>query len=384
MRPAPGTRAAHDVRLTHLDEAALADLSAGAVLLATGGGGDPHVAQLNALRAVREHGPVRLLPVSALADDALVAAIGGSGAPVVELELLPTVENTVAALAVFEEHLGRRVDALVSFEVGGANSLIPIIAAAVRNVPVVDGDGMGRALPEAQMMTYALAGVPPTPAIAYDYAGNAVTFTTSDTATYERHVRALAAKMGGLITTIEHPMSGAQLKRCIVPDTISFSIELGRVLRGHGDARGKFGALAALFRRSPYGPLCHVQTGKVADYRSRTVGGFDVGGVLIESFAPGWAPLRIDVKNEFLLARRGDDVVACVPDLIMLVDLETGAPINAERLRYGQRVAVLAAGCPPHYLTPAALQVVGPKCFGFDLDHIPLAELTHLHQPLGG
>ncbi|HBK17823.1 MAG TPA: DUF917 domain-containing protein, partial [Gammaproteobacteria bacterium] len=39
------------------------------------------------------------------------------------------------------------------------------------------GDGMGRALPEAQMMTYAIAGVAPTPAVGVDYAGNVVTFT---------------------------------------------------------------------------------------------------------------------------------------------------------------------------------------------------------------
>ena len=367
-----------------VDADALADLSAGAVLLATGGGGDPYVAQLNALRAVREQGPVQLLPAADLEDDALVAAIGSSGAPVVELELLPSVESIQQALAAFEDHLGRQVDALVSFEVGGANSLIPIIAAAGRNLPVVDGDGMGRALPEAQMMTYALAGVPPTPAVACDYAGNLVTFATSDTATYERHVRALSTKMGGLITTVEHPMSGAQLKRCVVPDTLSFSIELGRVLRRAGDARQKFAPLSALFRRSIYGPLRHIQTGKVVDHSSRTLGGFDVGAVLIEPFAADWGALRIEVKNEYLAAWRGEQLVACVPDLIMLVDFETATPINAERLRYGQRVMVFGVGCPRHYRTPEALKVVGPRCFGFDFDHVPLADLAHLHQPLDG
>ena len=367
-----------------LDADALEELSAGAVLLATGGGGDPYMAQLNARRALLENGPVQLLPAAALDDDALVAAIGSSGAPVVDLELPQSVEMIQQALKAFEDHLGRQVDALVSFEVGGANSLIPIIAAAGRGIPVVDGDGMGRALPEAQMMTYAIAGVAPTPAIAYDYAGNVVTFATSDTATYERHVRALSTKMGGLITTVEHPMSGAQLKTCIVPDTLSFSIELGRALRRRQeDAHRKFTSLNALFRRSIYGPLRHIQTGKVVDCSSRTVGGFDVGAVLIEPFASDWNALRIDVKNEFLVAWRGDEVATSVPDLIMVVDFETAMPINAERLRYGQRVTVFGVGCPAHYRTPQALDVVGPRCFGFDFDFTPLADLERLHQPLG-
>ena len=66
--------------------------------------------------------------------------------------------------------------------------------------------------------------------------------------------------------------------------------------------------------------------------------------------------------------------MASVPDLIVLVDYETGTPINAERLRYGQRVAVFAVGCPAFYRTPRALAVVAPRCFGFDVDYVPLED----------
>jgi DUF917 family protein len=52
------------------------------------------------------------------------------------------------------------------------------MAAAVRGLPVIDGDGMGRAFPEAQMMSYAISGVKPTPALAMDYAGNTALFDT--------------------------------------------------------------------------------------------------------------------------------------------------------------------------------------------------------------
>ena len=237
-----------------LDVEHLDDLSLGAVFLATGGGGDPYIPQLLTAQALKEYGPVDVVSVETLDDDAHVVALGGVGAPTVSLELLPSVDEAANALRAYEGHTGEAVDAIVSFEIGGGNSLLPIMAAAGRNIPVIDGDGMGRALPEAQMMTYAIAGAKPTPAVSYDYEGNVATFSTKDTLTYERHIRSLALASGGMITTVEHPMSGAFLKKSIIADTVSFSIELGRTLREHrGNAHSILPELRRTFENSLYG-----------------------------------------------------------------------------------------------------------------------------------
>ncbi len=360
----------------------LQDLSAGAVFLATGGGGDPYVSYLLTHQVLTACGPVDLIPASELDDEAYVVTIGDVGAPSVSLELLPSIDDPERALRAFEKHVGRRVDAVVSFEVGGGNSMVPIMAAAGCGIPVIDGDGMGRALPEAQMMTFPIAGVAPTPALGIDYAGNIVTFQTDKTATYERHVRSITQAMGGMITTVEHPMTGAQVKSSIVPGTISFAIELGRILREYrGNAQRIFEPLSEAFRGSLYGEMHHIYTGKVVDYASAVVGGFDVGEAIIESFTGDVAPLRLNVKNEFLVARIADQVVASVPDLITVLDYETSTPINAERLRYGQRVTVYGIGCPDYYRQQKALAVVAPRCFGFDFDFVPIEHLRQAHQP---
>lgn len=55
-----------------------------------------------------------------------------------------------------------------------------------------------------------------------------------------------------------------------------------------------------------------------------------------------------------------------VPDLIVVLDADSGEAISTEMLRYGQRVAVLALPCHPLLRSPEALDVVGPKGFGFD------------------
>ena len=55
-----------------------------------------------------------------------------------------------------------------------------------------------------------------------------------------------------------------------------------------------------------------------------------------------------------------------VPDLIVILDAETSTPINAERLHYGQRVAVLAIGAPASIKLRRHSLLPKPRCFGID------------------
>lgn len=360
-------------RISHTD---IADLCMGSVFLATGGGGDPYISQVLVTEALKKHGPVDLLPLQALPDDALVVAVGEVGAPSISLEQLPVGDECLAVIDRFEEFTGRRITHLTSFEVGGANSVIPLIAAAARGIPLIDGDGMARALPEAQMMTFAIEGVRPSPAVAVDYSGGCVFFDVKDALLYERQIRNFAMAMGGMVFSAEHPMTAEEARRAIIPGTLSFALGLGRLLRRHGgNAAGVEAPLRNLFASSDYGEFRRIYTGKVVDIQRKTVGGFDVGEAIIESTIHELPPLTLSIKNEFLLATVGDAVVASVPDLITMVDHETSAPINAERVHYGQRVTVFAIGCPPHYRTEKALRVVAPRAFGFACDYRPLEEL---------
>jgi len=368
--------------MAKLGSESLTDLSVGAVFLATGGGGDPHVAQLIAQRALETHGPVELLAPEDLADDAYVVALGGVGAPTVSLELLPSIHEAANTLQEFENRVGKKIDAVVSFEIGGGNSLIPIVAAAVMGIPVIDGDGMGRALPEAQMMTYPISGVSPTPAIATDYRGVVTEFDTTDIMEFERQIRQCALSSGGMVTSAEHPMTGRQLKDSIVPGTITFSIALGRILREHrGNAHRIYEPLSELFASSIYGDLFHLYTGKVVDSTTRIVGGYDIGEATIAPFDGAGAPLHISIKNEYLVAQIDGRTVASVPDLITILDYETSTPINAERLRYGQRVSVYGIGCPKFYRTTRALEFVAPRCFGFEIEYQPIELLNRDANP---
>ena len=81
----------------------LEDLSAGAVFLATGGGGDPYVAKLATYNLLTELGPAEMIAVEDLDDDAFVVAVGNVGAPTVSLELLPSVQDPAKVVVEFEK-----------------------------------------------------------------------------------------------------------------------------------------------------------------------------------------------------------------------------------------------------------------------------------------
>src|SRR6516164_11377139 len=134
-----------------MSELALDDIEAlavGAWILGTGGGGSPYLGLLNMRRLYAEGHRVWLMPAAELADDDWIAAVSNMGAPLVGQERLTDSRTIARAVALMEEHIGARFRGIMSLEIGGGNSIQPLIAAAHLKRPVIDSDMMGRAYPE--------------------------------------------------------------------------------------------------------------------------------------------------------------------------------------------------------------------------------------------
>lgn len=72
-----------------------------------------------------------------------------------------------------------------------------------------------------------------------------------------------------------------------------------------------------------------------------------------------------------------------MPNLIMMVDTDSGYPVNTDEIRYGLRVSVLAAACAPLIRTPQALEFVGPKAFGYpDVEYVEISEYVEYDSVL--
>jgi DUF917 family protein len=77
-------------------------------------------------------------------------------------------------------------------------------------------------------------------------------------------------------------------------------------------------------------------------------------------------------QNENLIALKDGVPVATVPDLITVLDSETGDPITTEYLRYGFRVVVVGMPCADAWRTEAGLALAGPSAFGYDIEFVPI------------
>lgn len=337
-------------------------IATGAGILGTGGGGNPYYGQLHLLRLLREGAQVRLAAAGELPDDALCVCVGGMGAPTIGIEKVRRGDEPLVALRALEAHTGQQAGYLISGEIGGSNGLWPMVIAAQTGLPVIDGDGMGRAFPELQQNTFSIYGVRCTPAAIADVKHNVALFDNlDDTVTLERYARAVTIQMGGSSGYAFPLMTGRQVKDVAVTGTVTLSCRVGRAVaearRGHTDP------IAAILAHTGGEVLFR---GKVTDVDRRMVAGFARGRLKLDTLDPGLGTaLEIDLQNEYLIARRDGAVAAVVPDLICLVDLETGQPVTTEIVRYGLRVAVLRVPAPELLRTPEALRVVGPAAFGY-------------------
>lgn len=349
----------------------LESLAIGAGILGTGGGGNPYLGKVHAQLLLREGGSIQVVDPSEVADDALITSVGFMGAPVVSVERVKRGDEPLVALRALERHIGRRFDYVIPGEIGGSNSTAPMAVGAQAGLPIVDGDGMGRAFPELQMDTFSIYGIPAAPGAIADPRGHVALFDGFDDAlVLERYARSVTIGMGGSAGYAFPVMTGAEMKRTVVGGTISLAIEVGEAV------------LAA--RRGDHQPVAAVLdvtggvrlfTGKIVDVERRLVGGFARGILKIEGTdADQGRLLTIDFQNENLIARTQDgEILAVVPDLICLVDADTAEPITTELLRYGLRTEVIGIPAPVELKTPEALAVVGPGAFGYpDVPFVPL------------
>ncbi len=347
-------------------------LSIGAAVLGTGGGGDPYLGKLMAIQAIKEKGPVPLIEVDDLDDDDWVIPTAMMGAPAVLLEKLPNGQEPENAFNIVQSVLGKKAVATMSLEAGGINSTIPVYAAARLGVPLVDADGMGRAFPEIPMVSFSIGGVPASPMICVDEKGNQALLQTIDNAWVERLSRAVTVAMGLASIIGLYVMNGKALKRTAIRGTISLCIEIGRAII-EANQRNE-NALESILKITNGFAIFE---GKLVDVQRELSTGFVRGKAVFEGIGDDKGKtFEMRFQNENLIGFIDGKPCAMVPDLITVLDLESGAPITTETLRYGQRVTIIGMPCAPIWRTEAGLKQVGPRYFKYDLDYVPIEELV--------
>ncbi len=347
------------------------DIALGAALLGAGGGGDPYIGKLVAIGAVQACGPVTLLDPEEVPDDALLVPIAMMGAPTVLMEKATGGDEYRVLYETVSAFFGRPVFAFMPMEAGGVNSMLPIAAAARLGLPLVDCDGMGRAFPELQMVTFTIGGASATPMALVDEKGNSTIFRTVTNKWTEELARAVTMACGGSVSISLYPMDGKMMKSYGVHGIITRSETLGSAIRRVKEAADQTPEEAFLSITGGF----RLFRGKIGDVRREVRGGFNFGKVVLEGIGEYRGKTgAVEFQNENLTASVEGELLATTPDLICLVDTETFIPVPTDALKYGKRVMVVGLPCFPLWRTPEGLALVGPRYFGVDTDYIPLEE----------
>ena len=346
-----------------LDASNLPKLARGCAVLGGGGGGDPQIALVMSLLAVQRNGSVLVVDTDELDDEGLVMPCGLIGSPTVTLEKIWSGDEGAALREAVESIWKRPVAAIKCYEIAGSNGLLPVAWAANLRLPILDADGMSRAFPEMQQQTMHLAGVSASPLVIVDEHGNRVRLDTVTNQWAERLARRVVATFGGVAAATLYQMPVAQARSAVSRGSLSRALTIGEALSNSAaePVQALIDAVGAV----------ELLSGKVIAVERRSMGGFARGFAAIEGAgAHGGAVLRLELQNEALVALRDGEVVATVPDIISVLDSYTGDAIGTERLGYGQNVSVVSLRSDPAWKTDEALEVAGPRAFGYDLPYV--------------
>jgi len=339
----------------------------GLAIFGTGGGGSPEWGAA-IMRNDFVHGRrPQIVSLDAISDSATVVS-GGIMGSVKKLEEFGTDAimahweqqfELEAVTRVMEGILGKKIDHMVPFEVGGLNTPVVLSLGARMGFPIIDGDALGRSAPETQMTSFIGHGISLTPMPLIDYCGNVVIVQSATNPTYPDQLgRWVVSNGGGLGANNHYLMTGRQAKQAIVPGTISSALRLGWAVLGA--------------RKSGENPVDTIATqlngkrlfaGRIERLEEEEKLGFYFTIATLrgrEAFQGQTAKLVI--KNETMLLEVNGNQRAIFPDLVLLLEPGTGRGIMSIQLRPGMEVALVGVPCHPR-LREAIRSEVGAKSF---------------------
>nr|XP_019001047.1 hydantoinase [Kwoniella mangroviensis CBS 8507]OCF64508.1 hydantoinase [Kwoniella mangroviensis CBS 8507] len=376
-------------------------ISTGCYILGTGGGGNPHNVYLALREMFRAGSTCKVIDIQSLDPDKVVMYGGGIGSPEVAAEKLLSSGsgNAAKSLLKFMGYEHSKLGALSALEIGGGNGMVAMIRGSSKdlNVPIIDGDFMGRAYPTGWQTTvnvYATDDQASMVLPTYMSSGDGTELILTKVKHYKEVdsiLRAACMEMGTSAQVVARPLTKVECERALIRNTVSQSWRIGRAVALANkqanidnigsvlvNALGGSDAAKVLFE------------GKIVQVGRRLYKGHSYGEIEIHAMGGDEATedpnnpqrkfrgvMKIPFKNENLLAEHmingRTEVVCGVPDLISVLDAQNGTALGTPEYKYGQRVIVIGITAAPQWTdTPQGLELGSLTAFGYDLPYKPL------------
>lgn len=360
------------------------DLLEGSTWLATGGGGSLDEGMIEIKKALEDGLSLGWVPVESIPDDVWTVTVGvhGSIAPISqetlgEINRLGLIEEAgdgwvAESVKELEEYLGHKFGCLVPSELGPGAIADAITAGARLGIPVVDGDYVGRAVPEELQATYCLYGKQRYLFASADQWGNiTIVKEAANSQMLERIAKMLSLAAYGATAVASTPLPAREMKQILVRGTLAKCLDIGQALR-HARETGEDPIHAALEIVGGWrlfdGAITRLETEDRDGYFFGTV---DISG---EGKDVGHS-LKIWFKNENQISWIDGEPWVCSPDLVSLVRRKTGRGIYNAELETGDKVVAIGMRGIDAFRTEAGLALAGPRHFGFDIDYKPIEDL---------
>lgn len=147
-------------------------------------------------------------------------------------------------------------------------------------------------------------------------------------------LRTASAQLGGIISAARGPFSVGFLKSAGAVGAVSASIDLGRAML---DAEGRPAEERIAVAVATMGGAVAAE-GRVVSNTIALDGAYDVGHIVLDA---GGKKVELGVVNEYLTLDVDGERISTFPDLIVLFDAETSAPVGASPAAVGQDVVVV-------------------------------------------
>ncbi|THH01275.1 hypothetical protein EW026_g1378 [Hermanssonia centrifuga] len=383
-------------RSWQLSELDLEWIAEGCGVLGTGGGGSPYPPFLVARQMLREGKKIPVFDPEDVPEDAIFMRCMFMGSPSVSVggSEIPASARALMKYMGMDDFAGA-----ISDEIGGGNGIQPMIVAAELGKPVLDADLMGRAYPNMYQSLPGAFNIPGGlwPCAISDGIGNTIIMpSASNPHSVENILRTVTTEMGSRSGVSMAPLTRKTCQEYGITRSVSQAWRIGRAI-ALCKKRNEIKNVPSAILQLQNGECLFV--GKIFNVQREVRKGFTWGSVTIvplrsdeeeepditeNSVTRKWGPedkLTIPFQNENLYAilespTGSKKILVTVPDLITVLDSQSGSSIGTQDYRYGLRVTVIAiAGHPKWTTTAEGLACGGPSAFGLpDVPFTPIAE----------
>ena len=328
-----------------MDEQQILNALWGATLMG-GGGGGPLPSALELLEAFKRRFPqktvrIALYEAKDMARGLYAGVTASMGAPtaIKNKDFFAITANVFEALLDMAAKLDppREVAYSYGVELGGFNTFVPILTSLLYDIPFIDADGAGRAVPALNTLLLHINGFETAPLAMADEYNNRLTIQTADprdAQTAEDICRNICVAFGMQAGVAGWMASREDFLNGLPCGTITLCEKIGGVLRVcAGTDQNAFDRLSAegtaVCKRLTDGVI--IRTENILER------GFDYGKVHIAGDNGEWV---IRYQNENLMVERNGRVFMTLPDVICCYDRDTGMPLTNADIREGMRIAV--------------------------------------------